>query len=102
MLNDSLVICNICLQLVTFYFNQSTFVAAEDDGYVLVNLTFGSELLCDSKVQFRYEDLTATGKFCDIHTYSYVLKVMCLSYVVSYTVISCVCLCIQNHNTPYS
>ena len=47
----------------TFYFNQSTFVAAEDYGYVLVNLTFSIELRHNTAVQFRYDDLTATCKF---------------------------------------
>ena len=49
-----------------FYFNESTFVAAEDSGYVLVNLTFSIELRRDTIVQFRYDDLTATGTYVSL------------------------------------
>ena len=57
---------NLFTEIDTFYFNQSTFVAAEDYGYILVNLTFSIALRYDTLVQFRYDDLSATCKFiCD-------------------------------------
>ena len=52
----------LCFQLDTFYFDEPTYIAAEDDGFVLVNLTFNTELRHDTLVQFRYDDLTAIGK----------------------------------------
>ena len=60
-------VTHLFIEIDTFYFNQSTFVAAEDYGYVLVNLTFSIELRHNTTVQFRYDDLTATCEFMQIH-----------------------------------
>ena len=59
---NNIYIILLCFQLDTFYFDKPTYIAAEDDGFVLVNLTFSTELRHDTNVQFRYDDLTAIGK----------------------------------------
>ena len=59
----------LCFQLDTFYFDKSVYIAAEDYGFVLVNLTFSTELRHDTIVQFRYDDLNAIGKLL---TYIYI------------------------------
>ena len=46
----------------TFYFVNPIKVVSEDDGVVIVNVSFSIPLRYDTFVQFRYDDLTAVGK----------------------------------------
>ena len=67
-------VTHLFIEIDTFYFNQSTFVAAENRGYVLVNLTFSISLRHDTVVQFRYDDLIATCKFFCLQTCALVVS----------------------------